>query len=119
MADIIKHGTWQTVLIDISVSATLSAECDLGHEFNHIMVLIPTIQSATISVQVSKDGTTFFPVHDFLDSDADNTVLQASTAGTGGIAVIFKIGSARFIKLLASATQTTTDKTFYVKGFDL
>ncbi len=115
-----KHGSWQTVLIDISVDANLSAECDLGQDYTHILVLVPTITSSPLSVRVARgQGQTFFPVYDFLDSDADTDVLQATLNETTSKAIIFKIGSARWIKLNASNTQTTTDKTFYVKGFDL
>lgn len=120
MADKIKHGGWQTVLIDISVSTQLSLECDLGHDFTHILVLVPTITSAGLSVRVSNGrGGTYFPVYDFLDISADTDVLQATLAETTSKAIIFKIGSARFIKIYADAAQTSTDKTFYIKGFDL
>jgi hypothetical protein len=115
-----KHGAWQTVLIDISEDTQLSAECDLGYDFTHILVLVPTITSAGLSVRVAKgSGGTYYPVYDFLDVSADTDVLQATLAETTSKAIVFKIGSARYIKLYADAEQTTTDKTFYVKGFDM
>jgi len=101
----------------IAKDAQLSAEVDLDGIYDELLVIMPAIDSAAISVRISdKSGGTFLPVHDFLDADGDGTVLQASTAGTGSIAVIFKIGGAQFIKLYAGASQTTAAVTFTVRG---
>lgn len=115
-----KHGDMRTVLIDIDVDANLSEECDLGHPFTHILVLVPTITSSPLSVRVARgSGQTYFPVYDFLDIDADTDVLQATLNETTSKAIVFKIGSARYIKIYASNTQTSTDKTFYIRGFNM
>ena len=109
-------GAWKTATI--AITETLSGEVNLGMDYENVLVLIPTIDNSTqISVQVAKDvGGTMFPVHDWNDSDADGTVLQATVAGAGGIAVVFKIGGAQLIKLLASVAQDGGARTFYVRG---
>jgi len=116
---VFKIGAWKDCQIDISDSTTLSDEVDLGHDFTHLLVLVPTITSTQISVQVAKgSGGTYYPVYDFLDSDADTDVLQATVAATTSKAIIFKIGAVRFIKLLSSQAQAS-DRDFVVRGFNL
>lgn len=109
---------WKTALIDISVSATLSAEVDLEAKYEFLTVLIPTITSSTVTVHVAKEsGGTFFPMY-ALDDDATGDFAHATTAATKTHAVIFRIGGVQFIKISCGSTQTTTDKTFYVRGFN-
>jgi hypothetical protein len=62
-------------------------------------------------------GGTFYPVHSWNDADADGTVLVATTAGTGGIAVTFPLGGFRYVKILSGAAQADGD-TFYLRGFN-
>lgn len=105
---------WESAVV--AKNGTLSTEVDLGANYKYVTVLIPTIDSATVSVQGLKtSGGTAYPIHDW--KDADGTVLQATTAGTGGIAVTFKCGF-QFIKLLCGAAQTTAAVTFYARGFN-
>lgn len=115
----LRHGGWKDCQIDVSDSTTLSDEVDLGHDFNHVLVCIPTITAAQISVQVAKgSGATYYPVYDFLDIDADTDVLQATASATTSKAIIFKVGSTRYIKLLSSQAQGA-DRDFLVKGFNI
>ena len=111
-------GDWKTALIDISESTTLSAEVDLGSEFEDLLVLVPTITSSTVTVHVAKEsGGTFYPLH-ILDDDATGSFASASTAATTSIALLFKIGGIRYIKIACGSAQETTDKTFYVRGIN-
>lgn len=115
----VNQGAFLDCQIDISDSTTLSDEVDLGRSYTHILVLIPTITAAQISVRVAKgSGGTYYPVYDFLDIDADTDVLQATVSATTSKAIIFKIGCARYIKLYSSAEQVA-DRDFVVRGFDL
>lgn len=94
-----------------------TSEIDLGGIYEKILVIIPTIDAAAVSVKISNEtGGTFYPVHDWLDADGDGTVLQATASGTGGIAAVFKIGGAEFVKVYAGAAQTTAARTFLVRG---
>ena len=111
-------GVWKTALIDISVSATLSAEVDLGGDYEFLLVLIPTITNSTVTVQVAEaSGGTFLPVY-ALDDDATGNFAHATSAATTTMAVTFRIGGVQFIKILCGSAQTTTDKTFRVRGFN-
>ena len=110
-------GPWETVLIDIDVDDTLSAEVDLGANYEFLTVLIPTITSSTITVHVAMaSGGTFFPLYAF-DADGTGDFAHATSAATTTHAVVFRIGGVQYIKIKAGSTQTTADKTFYVRGF--
>ena len=105
---------WKSAVI--AKNGTLSAEVDLGRDYKKILVLLPVIDSATISPQISTaSGGTFYPVH-IVDADATGSFLHATTAGVGSVSVIFNIGGAQFVKFLAGAAQTTAAVTLYVRG---
>ena len=110
-------GPWKTVQIDVSDSDVLSDECDLGGEFQDLLVIVPTITSSTIGVNVAKDsGGTFYPLY-ILDDDATGSFLSATSAGTATLAVIFHIGGIRFIKITAGSAQAA-DRDFLVRGIN-
>ena len=109
---------WKTALVDISVSSTVSEEVDLEGIYANLLVLVPTITSSTVSVQVSMtSGGTFIALYR-LDDDATGDFADATTAATTTKAVVFRIGGAQHIKILCGSTQTSSDKTFYVRGFN-
>ncbi len=109
---------WKTALVDISDDDTLSTEVDLQGYYEFLMVLIPTITSSTVTVHVSEtSGGTYFPVYVF-DGNATGDFAHATTAATTTHAIPFRIGGAQFIKIKCGSTQTTTDKTFRVRGFN-
>jgi len=115
-----KFSKWYDCQIDISVDDQLSDEVDLEDSYTHLVVLIPTITSAGISVRVSDEkGGTFYPFYDFGDKDGDTDILQITAAETTSKAIVLKIGGARHIKLYASNAQTSTDKDFKVRGVNL
>lgn len=106
-------GAWKTATV--AKDGTESGEVDLGRDFEKVLVIIPTIDSATVTVEIVKDeGGTAYDMNQ-LDADATGSFASATTAGTGGIACIFPCG-AQFIKILCGAAQTTAARTFYVRG---
>lgn len=108
-------GPWKSATI--AKDGQLSGEVDLEANYKYLMVLMPTIDAAKLSVRVAKEsGGTYYPVHGWLDSDADLTVLQESADEVTSKALLFLIGGAQFVKLYASAAQTTEAETFYVRG---
>ena len=123
-------GKWQTIVWDIDATATgefsgydadkHSQLIDLGQTFEKVLVIIPTITSATISIAiVPEDGTALklnvpVPLY-ILDDDATGSFLQATTAATTTNSIVFAIGGARYIRLYSSANQAA-DRTFYVRG---
>ena len=82
------------------------------------MVLIPTITSSTVSISMSRTaGGTYYPLY-ILDDDATGNFASATSAATTTMAISFETGGAQYIKILCGSAQTTTDKTFYVMGYN-
>lgn len=109
---------WKTALIDIDVDDVLSAEVNLGAPYEYLMVLIPTITSSTVTVTVSNaSGGTFYPVY-VLDADATGDLAQITSATGTSHALVFQIGGVQYIKILCDTSQTSTDKSFTVRGFN-
>lgn len=109
-------GAWKTATI--AKDATLSDVVDLGNSFGKLLVLVPTITSATVSVHISNEsGGTYYPVQSF-DADATGHFLHASTADTGGIALIFNLGGVQFVKIATGAGQGAA-RSILVRGIDL
>lgn len=121
-------GQWKTALIDIDRAVDgfagddvdqYSELVDLGWEYEYLIVEVPTITSATVSI-VGQRGSAIttvpLPIH-ILDDDATGSFLHATTAGTTSLYVIFRIGGLRYIRILAAGNQAA-DRTFYVRGFN-
>ena len=95
---------WQTVTV--ASSATKSAEVDLGGNCDTVQVIIPTIDSGTVSIEVATEsGGTFYTLGNG----------QTTKSGTGNYATEFRLGGYQFIKIVCSATQTAT-RSFLVRG---
>jgi len=110
-----QTGGWKEAVITVASDDDLTPEVDLGGEYEQLLIEIPTITSAQVSLQVARSsGGTFRDLHMVLD--ADGTTGQIITdAGTGGIMVIMPLGGFRYIKVKTSAGQAA-DRTFYVQG---
>jgi hypothetical protein len=105
---------WLTATV--TKGGTTSNEVDLGASFKELLVLIPTLDQATTTVHVAKEsGGTYFPLYAFSQA-ATGDYAHATTAATTTHAIVFKIGGARFIKIVAGASQTTAERVFYLKG---
>ena len=116
---------WQAVLMDIDLTAEYSGEdidrtsalVDLGFEAGGVMIMVPTIDSATIGLLVQRDSviaTVPVALHHKKVSD-DSTTAWITTAGTGGYMITVPLGGVRYFRILTGSNQTA-DRTFYVKG---
>lgn len=108
-------GRWRTVTV--AQNGTTSDAVDLLGAYKKLLVLIPALDSATVNVSVSNDNSTFFPLN-ALDDDATGSFLHAHSASTTAMAVFYEIGGCQFIKIICGASQTSADRTFYVRGVD-
>jgi len=106
-------SSWKTATI--ALNGTTSGAVDLGGNYKELVVLIPALDSATVTVHVSEDNSTFFAVHDF-DADATGSFAHATSADTAAKTAIFHIGGVQFIKVVAGAAQTSLARTFRVRG---
>jgi len=123
-----QSSDWITVTLDYDRSATefvgddvdrFTDLVDLGAEYENILVFIPTIDSSVVTPYIQRDSseaTVPVAMH-ILDDDATGSFAHATTASTGGIVVIFRIGAARYLRLYTGSNQTA-DRTFYVRGFN-
>jgi hypothetical protein len=101
------YGQWLDVTI--ADEGTLSAECDLGDNYEFLNIYIPTIDSANISLYVSdKLGGTYYPL---------GLSTNVIAAGTGGFYDTFELGGYQFIKILSSASQSTAAVVFKCRGY--
>ncbi len=93
-----RIGEWAS--LHIAASGTLTGAVDLGGHFAYLQVVLPTITSAQLELQVSKefDGT-------YQDLGQD-----ALTAGsTGAFNDTWLLGGWRFIKVKSSVAQTAAE----------
>jgi len=112
-----RIGQWVSFEIDISDSTTVSDECNLGGCFDYMLLEVPTITQATLTVQaVRAVGGTARNLHIFDPADGgDNKLITADA--TGAIMLCVPIHGAQYIKVVASVAQTA-DRTFYARGVD-
>ena len=109
---------WLPALIDQSVDDDLSEEVDLGGFFEFLTVILPTLDgahTATVHIAMSPGGT-YYPIYQ-LDNDTAADFQQITTGLATARSLVFIIGGAQYVKI-AVGTGVTTDKTFYVKGFN-
>lgn len=102
-----RYSEWKTATI--ADEGTVSAAVDLGDNYDSLNIVIPTIDSANISLQVSKDNSTF---------QALGLSTNVFAAGTGAITTTFNLYGWRYIKVVSSATQSTAAVSFLVRGYN-
>lgn len=99
------YGGWRTAVIDNGNTA--SAEVDLGHIYDFLDVILPTLTAGTIKVQVAEVmGGTY--------QDLGDGIKTAST--TGGYSDTFKLGGWQNIKIVSSGTQGS-ERSIKVRGW--
>ena len=88
-------GSWKAATI---TAGTSSDEVDLGRDYDFLDIQIPAMTAGTIKIQVAeKTSGTFYDLGDGI----------TTAASTHGYADVFKLGGYQFIKVIASADQTT------------
>ena len=98
------EGPWLGATI--AKAGTSTGTVDLGNSYMYVRVIIPTLDAATVKVQVAEKASgTYYN----LDS-------VTTTSGTHNYATTFKLGGYRFIKLVASAAQNTAAVDLRVSG---
>jgi len=119
---------WKTATIDIDRGGEFSGDdvdqfsslVDLGDNYENVLVMCDSaITSATLAPWVQKtDAVDEVPVvvH-ALDDDATGSFAHATTAGTTQIAVVFRIGAIRYLRIRTGGNQAA-DETFSVRGFN-
>ena len=107
---------WESAVI--AANGTISAEVDLGRDYEFLTVIIPTLgDTATTTVHISDASAgTFVPMY-YPDMDATGDFAHATSDATTTHAITFRIGGVRYIKIVTGATQTA-ETTFKVKGFN-
>lgn len=95
-------------IAQIAKTGTSSQAVDLGGYYPYLQVVIPTIDSATLKVQVSEliDGTY---------QDLGPSVTAA--ASTGAYSDTWTLGGWRYIKIVAGAAQNTGEVKIKVRGW--
>lgn len=100
-----KVGRWKLAVI--AKDDTVSGAVDLGGNFAYLQVEVPTIDSAQLELQVNDiEGGTYQD----LGQDA------LTTAGTGAFSDTWNLAGWQFVKIKASAAQTTGAVNFKIRG---
>ena len=118
--------TWQLALIDIDRAGEFAGDdvdrysglVDLGHHASGVMIHVPTITSAAVSILAQRDSSTAtVPVGVHYRQSSDNaTALWATTASTGGFIIYAPLGGVRYIRIATAAANQVADRAFYVIG---
>lgn len=112
----LRIGSWKTVTV--AHNGTTSSETDLGSVFRNVQVYTPAIDSATLTVKVSR-LTTDTAVQTYAwDADATGNFVHTTTAKATAGMEVFKDICARYVTLVLGAAQTTAARTFYIRGVD-
>ena len=99
----------------IASAATLSAEIDLGHYWDRLMIEIPSDISGNVRLQVANSsGGTYRPVYTgFPDNDTSPAIFDIASSVSNCALSVPSPG--RFVKV--EMTSATTDgSTFYLIG---
>ncbi|KKL85960.1 hypothetical protein LCGC14_1949490 [marine sediment metagenome] len=99
------YGEWKAATI--SAGGTSSSEVDLGRSYDFLEIQIPTLISCTIKLQVAEKTSGTF-------RDLGDGITTAS--GTHNYHDVLNLGGWQYIKVVASATQTATDRAIRVRG---
>ena len=98
------YGEWKAATISSGVAT--SSEVDLGRDFVFLEIIIPTVTSCTLKIQVAeKTGGTF--------QDLGSGVTTSTT--TGQYSSTFRLGGYQFIKVVSSVNQGA-DRLIRVRG---
>ena len=114
----LRIGSWKTVTITKDDDPAVSTETDLGGVFRNVQVYTPAIDSAALTVKVSRESADTAVQTYMWDTDATGNYVHTTTARATAGMEVFKDICARYVTLLLDAAQTTATVTFYVRGID-
>jgi len=98
------YSSWKTGTI--ASGGTSTGVIDLAKDYEFIQVILPTLTSGTLKVQVSDTvGGTY----------QDLGVSHTTDATTGGYSDVWEIGGYQFLKVVSSASQGAA-RTIKVRG---
>jgi len=96
------YGEWKSA----AITTTDSSAVDLGRDYDFLEIQIPTLAACTIKIQTAETLTGTY-------RDLGDGVTTA--ASTHNYHDVFKLGGYQFIKVIASADQTT-ERAIKVRG---
>ena len=91
---------------------------DLEDVYEFVLVYVPEITSSTVTLYIQRNDQvdTIHLAMNILDDDATGSFAHATSAGTGSIAIIFRVGAAQFVRVYAGSKQAA-DRSFTLIGF--
>lgn len=105
-------GTWVSAIV--ADEGTTSAEADLGAVWPEAVIYVPTIDNATVAVNISMtSGGTFAGLRLTNVDGTDEPILAG--ASTGGFFWRVPLG-AQYVKIVCGAAQSNGPRTFYIRG---
>ena len=119
-------GSWLDCLIDIDRATEFTGDdvdlysklIDLGREYERLLILVPTITSAALSIYVQEVAAvaTVPKQLNYYKPEAAAHVAWATTAGTGAIAISCEsLGGYRYVRIYSGANQAA-DRTLRICG---
>ena len=109
------YGDTVDILIDIDVDAKNSESFRVPRWATFVGVYIPSIVDGIISLEVSKDDTTFIPVGDIVDGADFVVCASGSDPIYADISpLIASVPIDWFLRIVSQNTQTATDRTITI-----
>ena len=119
-------GSFIDCLIDIDRDTEFSGDdadrysklVDLGREYENMIMEVPAIDSAALSVylqETQSEAAVPKPLHVRKRLTAEGTLLWSTTAGTGDYTVVVPIGGYRYVRIYSGADQTA-DRSIRLRG---
>lgn len=109
------HAQSQEVSLTVADEAQVSSSFQLPSWVVFLGIYIPDIDAATVSVQVSRDDTTFVPVLDQIDGDDLVVVNSGSDPGFVDISpFLAAVPREWYVRFYFSAAQNGGPYTLYV-----
>ena len=111
-------GNWMDAVITVATSTTLSAEVDLGRQYETLLITMPILGTSATAVSIMgcrKSGGTFQDLYTTDPATGANVQLISATFTTSTFGWIVPIGGMQYIKIKCSGAQAA-NRTFRVCG---